>query len=225
MHTNSDEGELNIKLLYPYLDNATDLDPHFMAAYNYGAIVMPAIDGAKAVAIAEKGIANNPNDWRLYQHLGYIYWRRKDYEKAAEIYQKGSQISGVPDFMKLMSAAMKNDGGSRDTARAIYRQMLNESSDDQTKAAAEIRLKQLDSLDEREAIDKALGDFREKTGRCVNTLNEIIPVLARINLPENRDFSVDNANRLVDPTGAPYLLDKEKCMSKLDFENTRLPQN
>ena len=42
-------SNLNPRLLYPYLDNATDLDPRFMAAYQYGAIVLPAIDAEKAV--------------------------------------------------------------------------------------------------------------------------------------------------------------------------------
>ncbi|MBV9242360.1 MAG: hypothetical protein JO314_10165, partial [Acidobacteria bacterium] len=39
-----DLRDLNPRLLYPYLDNATDLDPHFIAAYTYGAIVLPAIN-------------------------------------------------------------------------------------------------------------------------------------------------------------------------------------
>jgi tetratricopeptide (TPR) repeat protein len=100
-----DLRNLNPRLLYPYLNNATDLDPHFIEAYSYGAIVLPAIDPAKAIAIAEKGIANNPNEWRLYQHLGYIYWKLGKYENAAETYEKGSEIAGAPPFMKLTAAA------------------------------------------------------------------------------------------------------------------------
>lgn len=215
---------LNIKLLYPYLDNATDLDPHFLAAYNYGAIVMPAIDPAQAIAIAEKGIANNPNEWRLYQHLGYIYWRLKMYDKAAETYEKGSAIPGVPGFMKLMAASMKNNGGSRDTARSIYRQMLA-ADDDAVKPTAELRLKQLDSIDERDAIYDVLSSFKAKNNRCANSFAEITPLLLQVKLPEGRSFTVDNNDRLVDPTGAPYLLDKESCRANLDPEKTALPQN
>src|ERR1043165_6114781 len=61
-----DLRDLNPRLLYPYLDNATNLDPHFIAAYAYGAIVLPAIDQQKAIDLTEKGIANNPGAWRLY---------------------------------------------------------------------------------------------------------------------------------------------------------------
>ena len=218
-----DLRDLNPRLLYPYLENATDLDPHFIEAYSYGAIVLPAIDPDKAIAIAEKGIANNPNAWRLYQYLGYIYWRLKQYDKAAEIYDKGSTVPGAAPFMKLMVASMKTNGGSRSTAREIYRQMLSGSDEESVRNAAEKRLKELDSFDERDAIDKALAEFRERSGRCANNLSEILPMLVPVKLPENRDFHIDKSNRLVDPTGAPYLLDKEKCRVQLDAATTKLP--
>ncbi len=92
-----DLRDLNPRLLYPFLDNATDLDPHFIAAYSYGAIVLPAIDPEKAIALANKGIARNPDQWRLYQHLGYVYWKLGRYEEAAQTYEKGSQIAGSSD--------------------------------------------------------------------------------------------------------------------------------
>ena len=115
---------------------------------------------------------------------------------------------------------MKTKGGSRDTARAIYRNMLENTTDEQVTITATRRLQQLDSLDERDAIDKALAEFKEMNGRCANSLTEILPKLMTVKLPENRDFMVDKSRNLVDPTGAPYLLDKDKCQGKLDFDRT-----
>src|SRR5215213_6851345 len=43
---------LNPRLLYPMLDNATDLDPQFIAVYSYGAVVLPAINAEQAIKIA-----------------------------------------------------------------------------------------------------------------------------------------------------------------------------
>ena len=88
---------LNPRLLYPLLDNATDLDPSFIAAYSYGAIVLPAIDRQAAIKFTQKGIANNPEAWRLYHYLGYIYWREKDYESASRL-RSGSRGSGFAAF-------------------------------------------------------------------------------------------------------------------------------
>ncbi len=220
-----DLRDLNPRLLYPLLNNATDLDPHFIAAYSYGAMVLPAVDKEKAVELTVKGIAKNPDSWRLYQHLGYIYWKLGSYDKAAESYEKGSEIAGAQPFMKLMAASMKADGGSRETARSIYHQMLDSSGDEQVHITAVRRLNELDSLDEREAIDKTLADFNDRKGRCAAGLGEILPELSRIKLPAGNEFEIDRSNRLLDPTGAPYILDRDKCRSALDLEHTGLSRS
>lgn len=212
----NDLRPLNPRLLYPYLQNATDLDPHFIAAYSYGAVVMPAIDPNKAIDLARKGIANNPDSWRLYQHLGYIYWKLGRYEDAAATYAKGAEIPGAAPFMHLMAAAMKTEGGSRETARTIYREMLAGSDEEQVRLTAQRRLMQLDSLDERDAIDAALHSFQQTNGRCPATFAEIVPRLAESKVAKERGFHVDAARNLIDPSGAPYLLDPEKCRAVLD---------
>ena len=214
---------LNPRLLYPYLDTASDLDPQFMAVYSYGAVVLPAINAEQAVKIAEKGIRNNPQEWRLYHQLGYIYWRLGDYEKAAEIYARGAEIKGAAPFMKLMAAKLKSEGGSRETAREIYRQMAAETEDKQAKENAELRLLELDSLDERDAVRTVLRNFKEKQGRCPNNFQEILPQLLNVKLPGNKDFRVDNQKNLVDPTGAPYVLNKQTCEVELDRAKTKIP--
>lgn len=216
-------NSLNPRLLYPLLDNATDLDPNFVGAYSYGAIVLPAIDKDQAIALATKGIANNPNEWRIYQHLGYIYWRLGRYDKAAETYGKGSEIEGAPPFMKILAASMINDAGSRSTARSIYRQMLSESTDDAIRSTAERRLAFLDWQDEQDAINAVLAEFRERNGRCANSFGEVATQIFQKKLPEGRTFTVDAGKRLADPTGAPYKLDRDQCVVTVDKEKTKLP--
>ena len=216
-------SSLNPRLLYPYLDNATDLDPRFMAAYQYGAIVLPAIDKEQAIKLTEKGIADNPTEWRLYQHLGYIYWRLENFEKAASVYTEGAKITGAPPFMAFMAANMKSEGKNRDTARAIYEQMVAEADDTRVKDNAALRLLQLDSLDEQDAIRSALQTFKNKDNRCVSSWREILPLLQTVRLPGGKDFRLDAANNLVDPSDAPYILDKENCGVLLDKEKTKIP--
>jgi tetratricopeptide (TPR) repeat protein len=211
---------LNPRLLYPMLQNATDLDPHFIAAYSYGAIVMPAIDSQQAVDLAKKGIANNPDSFRLYQYLGYIYWKLGRFEEAAQTYEEASRIAGAPPFLRLMAASMRSEGGGRDTARAIYRQMLEGSNDEQVRITADRRLKQLDSLDERETIDHALSQFKEKNGRCADTFAEIFPLLTEAAPRGGHELRINNERNLVDPSDAPYLLDREKCRAVLDPSRT-----
>ena len=215
---------LNPRLLYPYLDNATTLDPQFIDAYSYGAIVLPAIDSEQAIKIARKGIDNNPENWRLYHQLGYIYWTLKDYPKATETYAQGAKISGAPPFMQMMAAKMKSEGGSRDIARDIYTQMYEQAQDENVKETARLRLLQLDSLAEQDAVQKILQNFQTQNNRCPNNLREILPLLQKVKLSDGKSFRLDSANNLADPSGVPYNLDKENCAIKLNVAS-KIPQN
>ncbi|PYS99572.1 MAG: hypothetical protein DMF63_10820 [Acidobacteria bacterium] len=216
-----DMTPLNPRLLYPYLNAATDLDPKFTAPYSYGATILPAIDAKQAIALTEKGIADNPKEWRLHQHLGYIYWKLGDYEKAAETYDKGSQIEGSPVFMRMMSARMRSEGGSREIAREMYKQIRDQGEDGQSRENAELRLMQIDSLDERDLITAALSDFREANNRCPSTWSELLPTLAK--KPEaSRRLRIDRSNNIVDPSGAVYSLNRQTCTVDLGV-GTKVP--
>ena len=217
-----DLRDLNPRLLYPYLDNATDLDPHFIAAYTYGAIVLPAINQLQAIELTEKGIANNPNAWRLYQHLGYIYWHQGNYKKAAEYYEKGSELKDAAPFMKMMAAMMRSEGGSRETARKIFEQMLADNDDPSVATTARLRLFELDWLDERDAINDTLAKFKATNGRCPNDLREIMTQIKKIDLPGDNDFQINDAGQLTDASGAPYLIDQTTCEVKLDAAKTAI---
>ena len=204
---------LNPRLLYPMLDNATDLDPKSMAPFSYGATILPTISSEQAIKLTEKGIAHNPDNWRLYQYLGYIHWRLKDYEKAAATYDQGANIPGAPDFFRWMAARMHSEISDRETARAIYNQMVSESQDEQSKLIAEHRLKEFDSMDQSDAVDQALQTFKERTGRCANKIAEVIPLLRTVKLPYGKEFQMDKGGNLVNPFGNPFGLDTETCKS------------
>lgn len=209
---------LNPRLLYPLLDNATDLDPKFIAAYSYGAVVLPAIDKEQAITFTEKGITNNPEAWRLYHYLGYIYWKNKDYENAARAYDRGAAVAGAPSFVREMAAAMRTRGGSRETAYQLYSQMRESAPDPQTRSNAELRLLQIDALDELDAVNAKLGESKERSGRCVSKIVEIFPALRGVELPRNRELRINGSNQMVDPTGEPYNFDQQAC--RISISNT-----
>lgn len=220
--TNIDIGNLsnlNPRLLYPYLDNATDLDPSFFPAYSYGAAVLPAIDANQAIALTEKGIRSNPEKWRLYQYLGYIHWQMKSFEKAAEVYDAGSRIAGSPPFMKEMAAQMRSKGGSRELARSMYRQIIDQAEDEQSKRSAQLKLSGLDAEDEIDAINATLTASRP----CPTRLSEIYSQLAKVDLPNGGDFRIDREKGIVDPSGVAYRFDATKCTVSLG-PDSKLPR-
>ena len=203
-------GQLNMKLLAPMLDTATTLDPEFLDPYEYAAIVLPSVDVQEAIRIAQTGIQANPNAWKLYHHLGYIYWQQHDYKAASEAYGRGAQIPGAPAWMEALKAKMAADGGSRTTAREIYRQMYEQSTDDQVRDMAHKRLLQLDSFDRQDALRKVLSAYRARLGKCPNTWKELEQVFRTLRMP------VAPSGAPLDPTGVPYVLRSGTCEIELD---------
>jgi tetratricopeptide (TPR) repeat protein len=210
---------LNPKFLYPLLNNSTELDPNFKEVYFFGAVVLPAIDPNDAIKLLEKGIRYNSQDWRFYHYLGFIYWKLGDYEKAASIYEEGSRIPDAPAFMKILVARLRSEGGSRETARAIYQELYEQATSEDVKKTALIRILELDSFDQQDAIRRSLAKFQAMNGRCALEWREILPILSK----EKVNIKTDAAGRLYDPTGAPYILDVVNCDVKIDPEKTKLP--
>jgi tetratricopeptide (TPR) repeat protein len=203
-------AELDLRLLAPLLDIATTLDPEFMEPYQYAAVVLPAVDEEEAIRIIRKGIAANPNQWRLYQHLGYIYWQRGDFNAAGEAYARGAIIPGAPSWMTAMKARMAAEGGSRDVAREIYTRMYEQAGDSQVKETAYLRLLQLDSMDQRDTIRKVLAVYKLRTGRCPAAWSDVAPLLRASRI------SLANDGAPLDPAGTPYVLVPNSCDVDLD---------
>ncbi|HJR06647.1 MAG TPA: hypothetical protein VJ842_05275 [Pyrinomonadaceae bacterium] len=204
-----DLSALNLKILAPLLENATTLDPQFLAAYEYGAVVLPAVDVEAAVKLVRKGIDANPRAWRLHSYLGYIYWQQNRFEEASAEYAAAARVEGAPKWLAAMSAQMATKGGSRDTARAIYQSMYQQTDDEQMKRLALSRLIQLQSLDEMDALRAIVATHRERTGRCPQAWREVVPALRAAR------FQVDAFAAPLDPSGVPYVIKQDSCEIEL----------
>ncbi|HEY1404764.1 MAG TPA: hypothetical protein VGB05_11590 [Pyrinomonadaceae bacterium] len=200
-----DLSALNLKILGPLLENATTLDPQFLVAYEYGAIVLPAVDVEAAIKLIKKGIAANPHAWRLHSYLGYIYWQQNRFQDAGAAYAAGARVPGAPAWLHSMSAQMATKGGSRDTARAIYRNMYQQTEDAEMKKLARARLLQLQSLDEMDALRAMLATYRARTGACPRAWREVAPVLRAAR------FQMDSSAAPLDPSGVPYVFRQDGC--------------
>lgn len=202
----SDLSSLDLRLLASLLDVATTLDPQFIPVYEYGAVILPEVNHEQAISLLNKGIAANPSSWRLRQHLGYIYWQRGEYAKAAEVYAAGAKLSGAPAWMTAMSARLQADAGSRDAAREMYQRLYETSDDKNVKEMVIAHLMRLASLDEREVITGAINEFRTSTGRCPASWRDLLPFF------RGRTLRVDPSNGTpVDPSGVAYRLRNDGC--------------
>ncbi|HEU0177064.1 MAG TPA: hypothetical protein VFV58_22605 [Blastocatellia bacterium] len=133
-----------LKLLQPLLDITAELDPKLIAAYRFGAVFLPDVDADAAIRFVERGIRNNPDEWRLYQDLGFALWRRNHFREAAEAYAQGSGLPGAPAWMNAMPALMMAKGGEIETAREMFLRLYQESDDPFVKRVCEEQLMLLD---------------------------------------------------------------------------------
>jgi len=210
-------ADIDLHLLPSLLRVTTALDPQFIAPYEYGAMVLPEVNSDEAIALVNSGIANNPARWRLYQHLGYIYWKRQQYDEAGAMYAAGARLPGAPDWMAAMGARMKAQGGSRDAAREMYRHLDESTIDPAIKEMVEKQLMRLDYLDQREAIRNLLTAYKERNSRCASSWRDVANELRASGLTLEARTGAP-----LDPSATPYELIKNGCDVGLNI-NTKVP--
>jgi tetratricopeptide (TPR) repeat protein len=196
-------GATSYDLLYPLLNLTTHLDPQLVVAYQFGAsfLAPPPPNGAgqpeNAVRLMEYGIQNNPNEWKLYYDLGFVYYMNlKDYGKAADAFERGSKVPNAHPFMRLWAAQMAQHAGEFDTARMLWSATYQNSQDKQIRANAVEHLRALRVDEDVTHLQQAVTRFGQRTGRLPLSMAELVSAERLPGIP-------------VDPDGHPYKLTPE----------------
>jgi tetratricopeptide (TPR) repeat protein len=196
-----EKGGSDFSLLAPLLDVTTDLDPRLDIAYQFGAIFLsersPAGAGRpdEAVLLVRKGIAANPTNWRLYYHLGFVYyWYLHDYQHASQAFWDGSKIPGALPWMSAMAAHIAETGGSRETSRFMWTQIYQTTKDASVRANALAHLQALRALDDLGLLKTFVEKYKQRTGRAPSSVQDLVNAGLLLGVPQ-------------DPGGYPYVLD------------------
>jgi tetratricopeptide (TPR) repeat protein len=157
--------------LYGLLDITTTLDPQFNIAYRFGAVFLgegyPTGPGRPdlAVKLLEKGLHARPDRWQYMQDIGFVYyWYVGDYRRAADAFLRAANIPGSPNWLKPLAAVTLAQGGDRRTSRAMWLSILQTADVDWLRVQAERRLRQLQALDDIDALQARL-DASAASGR------------------------------------------------------------
>jgi hypothetical protein len=190
-------------LLAPLLEITTYLDPHLVVAYEFGSSFLApkppfgAGQPESAIKLMEYGIQNNPENWRLYYDLGFVYYTElKDYKKAAETFARGSRVPNAHPFLKVLAAQMAQHAGDYETARMLWSATYQTTEDQQIKQNAVEHLRALRVDEDVEHLQEAVTRFGERTGRLPASMTELMAAEGFAGTP-------------VDPDGHPYILTPE----------------
>lgn len=210
-------GGGRFELLWPLLNITTQLDPHFIPAYQYGAAFLTGKPpyGAgmvdKAIQLLEYGIRSNPDDWRLYEDLGFIYYSDlKDYQKAAEIFLRGSKRPNAHPFLAVLAAQAAEHGGEAKTAQLLWSAIYESTPDKDIRNTAAWHLRALEVDETVSQLDQLVETYRQRNGHLPESFQDLVRagLLPGIPLdPSGHEYQLESNGRVVvqNPQNFPFL--------------------
>jgi tetratricopeptide (TPR) repeat protein len=191
------------ELLSPLLRITTELDPHLLIAYRFGAIFLAekppqgAGEPEQALHLVRQGIVANPSYWRFWQDLGFIYyWDLKNYKMAARALETGSKQPGALIWMKAMAATIAAQGGGFQTSRLLWSEIYRQVETETVRRSAIAHLAALRADQDIRELNAVVTRFREEQGRNPDSLENLVHAGYLNGIP-------------LDPSGVPYVLGED----------------
>ncbi len=193
----------NLDLLWPLLDVTTTLDPNLIVAYRFGGMFLSdapprgAGQPQRGIELLRRGIRANPEYWRFYEDLGFIYYfDLHDYHNAAEALMAGSKVPGAMVWMKTAAARIAEKGESLETSAKLWSEVYNSTNEPSIKENAKVHLQLLRARADCGELNKLAAEYKKQTGRPPKEVRDLVkggllPGLA------------------VDPVGVVYWFDLE----------------
>lgn len=187
-------------LLGTMLDITTSLDPHLLIAYRFGSLFLAGKppEGAgnpqRAIYLLQRGIVANPEYWRLWEDLGFIYyWDMKDYVHAARAFKAGSERPGALNWMRTLAASVAAKGGEFQTSRTLWKEIAHTAGNDSIRRSAESHLAALDAQEDLRKLNGLLVLYQQKEGREARSLQDLVAAGYLRGIP-------------LDPSGEPFVV-------------------
>ena len=193
-------GSGDFRLLAPLLEVTTELDPRLLPAYQFGAnfLAPKPPNGAglpgSALSLMKYGIEHNPDQWRLYYNLGFLYYTEfKDFAKAADVFAQGARLPVTNEFMPILAARMAQHAGEFDTARMLWFTTYQSTKEARIRQNAVDHLLALQVDEDVTRLEQVVEKYREQTGRFPASIGDL----------ERAGFIHGTP---ADPKGRPYKL-------------------
>jgi hypothetical protein len=128
------------------IDIVTTLDPHFIFAYIFGALVICSDIGSmdNGVAILKKGMKHNPGSWQLPFEIGLLYYvSAGNAELAARYFDLASRVPGAPEMTDRFAAFVYSKAGHTETSIRMWEELAENTEEPIMKVLAERYIEKL----------------------------------------------------------------------------------
>ena len=195
--------QAKLELLWPLLDVTTTLDPNLIVAYRFGGMFLSdapprgAGQPQRGIELLRRGIRANPEYWRFYEDLGFIYYfDLHDYHNAAEALMAGSKVPGAMVWMKTAAARIAEKGESLEISAKLWSEIYNSTSEPSIKENAKVHLQLLRARADCDELNKLAAEYKKRTGRPPKDVLDLVKAALLPGLA-------------VDPVGVVYWFDLE----------------
>jgi hypothetical protein len=152
------QGEHGIAFFRELTNRVIDLDPNFVEAYRFGALVLADDLGAfdDGIALLRKGMIAMPDTWWLPFEAGFLeYTVRMDNKNAAEWFRIAARKPDAPDRARNFAAFVTSKAGDLRVSLELWKFVAN------TTANPEIRTKAESYIEELQAAVDGTGPVPE----------------------------------------------------------------
>ena len=164
-----------------------------------------------AVQLIQRGIQANPDYWRLYEDLGFVYYfDLKDYQKASAAFLEGSKNPKALVWMKIMAAKVAAEGESFETSMFLWKDIYDSTADPMVKKNALTHMQLLKVKEDCKRLDALADEFEKRFGRRPARISDLAQAGLIRGIPR-------------DPSGYAYVVGKDG-KAELNLDSPLLEQ-
>jgi hypothetical protein len=140
------KDENDLSLFSHLIEVITDLDPQFIFAYTFGALIISQDIGyyAGGVEVLKKGMQNNPGNWWIPFEIGFIYYvDAQDYANAERYFHLASRLPGADEIAKRFAAFAAKRSGDLEVSLRMWEELARTSDNPDIRMIAERYIEKL----------------------------------------------------------------------------------
>jgi hypothetical protein len=208
-----------------------ELDPRYQDPYEVGALI--AVEGARdvlssardlsrgrgrgdyarslvqaALAILDRGDANNPDQWVYTFNAGHVaLMTLKDFVLAEKYFERCMKIPGAPEFVERLRANAIFKKGDLKTSWETWLDIYNRAPDERTRKIASNHLYNIKATIDGTALESEAAKYRERYGRFPAELERLVRTGFLREVPKDldgKDYLYDPATGKVKTVISPW---------------------